>query len=121
MISHRFLSNPGARSLVDWRFPSSLRNAKGVPLSGTVSNQNTLVVFDPDEPLQPAPSYRATLDWCAGAAATEFQTSELGLPLTVDLADRTFEFDLLSYRNDSIHPYQASKIILHRPFAEKCW
>ena len=80
----------------------SLRDASGVPLSGTVSNQDTLVVFAPDEPLQPASSYRATLDWCAGQATIGFQTSELGLPLTVDLVDRTFELDLFSGRNDSI-------------------
>ncbi len=73
----------------------SLVDASGAALPGTVSlsPEQDLVSFMPDEPLSPSATYTAILDWCAGEAEVLIETSALGSPLSTSVAGRTYAVD----------------------------
>lgn len=62
------------------------------------SEDNTVVYYTPDAPLEPGQAYSVDLDYCGGSDALAFSTSALGTPLDTDLVGRTWAFDLASAR-----------------------
>jgi len=63
-------------------------------------DDDRVVVYTPDDPLEPLTEYTVGLDYCRGAPEITFKTSELGLPLDdqIDLQGRTYALDLSEVR-----------------------
>jgi len=72
----------------------SVTDEDGNALAGTVTNDDGTVTFTADAGLVPDQNHSMAFSWCGGDEATEFQTSELGLPLETDLTAQTFALDL---------------------------
>ncbi len=80
--------------------PSIVLSSGGTDVAGTswTDDDNEVVYFTPDSPLDPATSYTATLTYCVGDASIDFTTSPLGMALDTDLTDNTYAIDLASAR-----------------------
>ncbi len=74
-----------------------------------ISEDLTLVWFDPKAPLEPLTAYTATVSYCKGHAAFDFVTSELGLPCEVPLEGRVFWADLR--RSRTLDPAGAGDLL----------
>jgi hypothetical protein len=69
-----------------------------VPGDTWFSEDEETVFFTPAEPLAPITAYDATINTCRGDATISFVTSELGLPLEVDIVGQTWAVDLTQGR-----------------------
>jgi len=72
----------------------------GVDGVSTLNSRMDTVFFTPDENLEPATTYTASLDYCSGSPSIEFTTSSLGASLEseVDITQQTYRLDLQSGR-----------------------
>ncbi len=59
-----------------------------------LSGDEETVYFTPAEPFEPVTAHTVVLTTCRGEAETAFTTSELGLPLEVDIVGKTWSVDL---------------------------
>lgn len=71
-------------------------NGNGIDGSSVV-NEN-IVSFTPTNPLEPSSSYTASLHYCGSTepVAVPFSTSDLGMPLTTEMVDKTYAIHLAS-------------------------
>jgi hypothetical protein len=69
-----------------------------VPGDTWFSEDMETVYFTPAVPLEPQTTYAATITTCNGPATVAFTTSELGLPLEVDIVGQTWAVDLTQGR-----------------------
>ncbi len=56
------------------------------------------ILFTPAEPLEPGTAHTATVSTCMGDSAIPFTTSDLGLPLEVDITGATYQVSLFGGR-----------------------
>ena len=91
----------------------------GNPVAGEVWVDNrvgpdepVLVRFTPDEPLQAATDYTATLDYCAGTPSVDFRTSALGSALEApgQIEGQTYIMDMSAAK--VIQPSGAAQVLL---------
>ena len=77
---------------------ASLTDASGAAVAGasTLSEDATVVYFEPEAALSPSSAYTAGLTYCAGDANVAFSTSSLGedVDAGVDLVGHTYALDL---------------------------
>ncbi len=86
-------------------------SAGGAEIAGTVTNDNTNLVFTPSAPLAPSTEHSVTVTTCAGESTYTFTTSPLGTPTDgCDLTGQTFIVDLQGAR--FVEPAGVAELLL---------
>lgn len=97
----------------------ALTDATGNPVEGEVWVDNRvapdepmIVRFTPDEPLQAATDYTATLTYCAGSPSVDFRTSTLGSALEAPgkIEGQTYVMDMSAAK--VVQPSGAAQVLL---------